>query len=375
MRAKAAMSQKQYAEAGREILSVPESERTAAMYVTLGESCYLAGKYDEAVRYFETAAGMKTTPEAELYAARAYAEMSQPAKAVEQLQKYLGQREKLSESELQLDPALEKIEHSKEWKTLWSKNYYSAADQKIANAAVLVKRKKYTDALNIIDVEIANRSSSAELYALRAKVYKAMEQYEPASESYRTATRLRNNNSEYFAESAELAARLKKYDAAIEDINRAVRLDPYCLELYLQRAGILRMAKRYDEARADVNFYFTYLPSDTKALYQMGMAETDAGNTSTGIEYFNMLIDKDKATHDYYMARAGAYLKAGDYKTADSDLSQALDLNPVSPEAWYQKGVALYRLDKAEDACYYWRKALDAGKKEAAEYIYKHCAK
>ncbi len=374
LRAKAAMMQRQYTDAGREILSVPETERTAAMYLTLGESLYLSGKYNEAVRFFVTADSIKNSPEAELYAARAYAVMSQPAKAVEWLQKYTGQRDKLSESELQLDPALEKVEHSKEWKTFWDKERYSATEKKAAEASVLIKRKKYTEALAILDNEIANRSS-ADLYALRAKAYEAMGLYEPAYENYRTATQLRTNKPEYFSDAAQTAVRLKKYDAAIDDMNRAVRLDPYRLDFYLQRAGVFRAAKRYDEARNDLNFYFTYLPSDVKALYQMGVAETEAGNTTAGIEYFSMLIDKDKTSPDYFLARANAYIKAGNYGPADEDLSQVLDLNPGLSDAWLKKGIVLHQLNDFENACYYWRKALTLGNKDASEYIYKYCIK
>jgi tetratricopeptide (TPR) repeat protein len=345
------------------------------MYLTLGESYYLTGKYNEAARFFTVADSVRTNPEAQLYTARAYAMMSQSDKATEWLHKYLSQRDKLSESELGLDPAFAKIEHSKEWKALWGREWYNAAERKIADAAVLAKRQKYTEALGIIDTEIANRTSSVRFYALRAKVYEAMEQFEAAYESAQTAIRMRNNSTEYFTDAANVAVYVKKYDAALDNINQAIRLDPYQLDLYLQRAAILRMNKRPDDARNDINFYFKYLPADTQALYQMGMAETDAGNPLAGIEYFTMLIDQDKTSPDYFIARATASIKANDYTLAGDDLAQALDLNPSLPDAWYKKGIVLQQENKLEDACYYWRKALEIGSREAAEYIYRYCAK
>jgi len=258
---------------------------------------------------------------------------------------------------------------------LWSKEWYNAADRKAAEAAVLLKRKRYTEALGIIDVEIANRTSSARFYALRAKVYEAMEQFEPAYESAQTAIRMRNNNPEYFTDAASIAVQVKKYDVALNNINQAIRFDPYQLDLYLQRAAILRMNNRYDDARNDINFYFAYLPADTKALYQMGMAETDAGNPWAAIEYFTILIDRDQTTPDYYLARANAGIKANNYTLAGNDLAQALDLNPALPEAWHKKGIVSQHENKPKDACYYWRKAFELGSREAAEYIYKYCIK
>jgi len=375
LQAKAAMILENYAEATQKILTVSAGERTAPMYLTLGESFYLAGKYNEAARYFVLSDSLRATPEAKLYVARAFAMMSQPDKATDWLQRYLSQRDKLSEGELGLDPAFAKIERSKEWRTLWSKEWYNAAERKAAEAAVLVKRQKYTEALGIIDVEIANRSSLARFYALRAKVYEAMEQFEPAYESAQTAVSMRNNNPDYFTDAANMAVRIKKYDVALDHINQAIRFDPYRLDLYLQRAAILRMNNRNDDARNDINFYFKYLPDDPKAIYQLGMAETEAGNPLAGIEYFTLLIDKDKASPDYFIARATAGIKANNYDLASYDLAQALDLNPSLPEAWYKKGLVLQREDKLDDACYYWRNALKLGSSEAAEYIYKYCIK
>jgi len=356
-------------------LSIPARERTSQMYLTLGESYYKLGKYEEATRFFASADSVRANPEAELYAARAFAMMQQPDKAVEWLQKYLSQRDKLSEAELSLDPAFAKIEHSREWKAMWNKEWYNSADRKVAEAAFLLKRSRYTDALDIIDPEIANRTSTARFYALRAKVYETMEQYEPAHESAQTAIRMRSNNPEYFADAANIAVRVKKYDIALDDINRAIRLDPYQLDLYLQRSTILRLINRYDEAKNDINFYFKYIPNDTKALFQLGIAETDSGNPLVGIEYFTMLIDNDKGQPDYFIARANASIKSNNWQLANHDISQALDLDPKIPEALHKMGVVLHKENKIEDACYYWRKALRAGNRDAAEFIYKHCIK
>jgi tetratricopeptide (TPR) repeat protein len=374
LQAKADMMGERYAEAEQKILSVPASERTAPMYLALGESCYRLGRYIEAARFFAAADSLKTVPDAELGAARACAMTQQSAKAVEWLQKYLTRRDKLAESELSLDPAFAKMEHSREWKALWSREWYSAAERKAAEAAVLFKRKKYIEALGVIDAEIA-RAPSAKIYALRAIVYEAMEQYGPAFESMQSAVRLRNNSAEYLAAAANIAVRLKKYDAALDNINSAIRVDPYRLELYLQRATILQMTKRYDDARNDFNFYFAYLPFDAKALYRMGTAETAAGNPLTGIEYFTLLVDRDRTKPEYFVARADAYIRANDYAMAGNDLAQALDLNPALPEAWYKKGIILQQENKLEDACYYWKQALGMGNREAAEYIYKYCVK
>jgi len=366
------MMREQYAEAGQRILSIPARERTSEMYLTLGESFYRSGNYSEAVRYFARADSVRANPEAILFAARAYAMMRQPAQATEWLQRYLSQRDKLTESEITLYPAFERIEHSREWRTLWEREWYNVSERRFAEAHVLFRRGRHTEALGIIDAEIA-RASTARFHALRARVYEAMELFEPAHESAQTAIRMRNNSPEYFTTAANIALRVRRYDVALDNINRAIRLDPYQLELYLQRAAILRMNQRFDEARNDINFFFTYLPGNTKALYQMGRAETEAGNPEIGIEFFTILIDNDNSKPDYFIARADAGMKSHDFTLASHDLAQALDLNHELSEAWHKKGIVLQRVNKLEDACHYWRRALQMGHREAAEFIYRHC--
>lgn len=369
LQARADMLREQYVEAGQKILSIPARERTSQMYLTLGESFYRSGNYSEAARYFAES----DNPEALLYAARACAMMRQPAQATEWLQKYLLQRDKISEIEITLDPAFERIERSREWRDLWDdREWYNVSERRHADAAVLLRRGRHSEALSIIDAEIT-RASTARHHALRAKVYEAMGLYEPAHESAQAAIRMRNNIPEYFADAASIATRVNRHDVALDNINRAVRLDPYQLELYLQRAAILRMNQRFDEARNDINFYFTYLPGDVKALYQMGRAETEAGNPLAGIEYFTMLIDNDNSNPEYFIARADAGLKSNNLALANHDLSQALDLNIELPEVWHKKGIVLHQENKREDACYYWRRALQMGYREASEFIYRHC--
>jgi tetratricopeptide (TPR) repeat protein len=370
LRAKAAMLLQQYTVAEQEILSIPEQERIPAMSFALGESYYFSGQYAKAIRQFESG---KITPEAQLYTARAYAMLSQPAQAVEYLQKYLRQRDKLSESELELDAALQKAEHSKEWRVLWEKEWYNAAERKASEATTLLKRKKYTEALAIIEENI-KKNASAGWWILRAQVYTAMEQDEPALESYRTAIQLRNNPAGYL-DAAVIAARLQKYELALEYIQNAVKLDPYRLDAYLQRANMLRMNKQYDEARKDINFYFTYFPADDQAFYQMGVTETESGNPLSGIEYLSKLLDRDKSRPEYFAARAKAYIKTDNYEQANDDLAQALDLNPRSPEVWLQKGIALHQTNDFEGACHCWQKAMNLGSKEAGGYIFKYCGK
>jgi tetratricopeptide (TPR) repeat protein len=371
LRARAALAEGDYPKASAAILATPAGERSPEMLLALGESYYRSGDYAAAISQFDAADAGNNLPEARLYAARAYAMMKQPAQATEKLQAYLSQRDKLPESDLWLDPALEQIENSKEWRALWQKEWYNAAERKAAEASSLLKRKKYAEALTSLDESLKKNESAAPLWMLRARTYTAMEQYAPAMESYRKALSLRSNRPAYYREAASAAVAAKQYAVALDYLNQALRLDPNHLDDYLQRASVYRELKQYDAARADLDFYFTYLPADAKALFQLGEAETEAGRPNAGIEYFSQLIDKDKSSPEYYTARAKAYILTARYQQANDDLAQALDLNPRSAEAWLNKGIALHEQQDDKGARYCWEKALRYGNKEAASYLFK----
>ena len=373
LHAKADMIREEFSQAGEKILSIPEGERTADMYLTLGKSFYYSGNFEEAANYFEFSEKIRSNPETQLYAARTHAMIQQSGNAVEWLLKYLSQRDKLSESELTLDPAFSKIERSREWRNMWeSREWYTVADRREAEATILLRRNRHIDALTVIDAEIA-RGASARFHALRAKAYEAMGEYQPAHESAQNAIRMRNNSVEYLAHAAKMAANVDRFDVALENINRAIRIEPYMLDLYLQRAYIFRKNQKFDDARNDINFYFKYLPHEPRAMFQMGLTETDAGNHWEGIEYFTVLIDNDQTSPEYFIARARALINVNDFADAGFDLSQALDLNPELPEAWHNQGIVLHRELQLEDACHYWRRALQMGHRESAEYIYRFC--
>jgi Tfp pilus assembly protein PilF len=61
-----------------------------------------------------------------------------------------------------------------------------------------------------------------------------------------------------------------------------------------------------------------------------------------------------------------------DYKSAISDYSKVISMNPESSDAYYNRGAAFqYAGDKK--ACDDWRKAQSLGNKRAGEMISKYC--
>ena len=58
---------------------------------------------------------------------------------------------------------------------------------------------------------------------------------------------------------------------------------------------------------------------------------------------------------------------------AIDDYSMALDLNPNNPDIYFNRGIARLKLNDASNACYDFKKAFNMGKKEALEYLQRHC--
>ena len=71
--------------------------------------------------------------------------------------------------------------------------------------------------------------------------------------------------------------------------------------------------------------------------------------------------------------RGAAWLAERSWTRAAEDYTMSLDLDPSSASVNLNMGVALINCGKADDACYYLRKARALGERNATQYLSKYC--
>ena len=62
-----------------------------------------------------------------------------------------------------------------------------------------------------------------------------------------------------------------------------------------------------------------------------------------------------------------------DYSGSIVDYTKAIELNPNSPDAYYNRGYSKGENGDMEGACSDWRKASSLGDEDAAEFVKEDC--
>ncbi len=151
----------------------------------------------------------------------------------------------------------------------------------------------------------------------------------------------------------EVKEKLNYPTQALTDYSIAVELMPQMSEAYLNRGVLAYKLKRFDLARSDFRKLLTIKNTETNTVYfrqsnnesvdkiftaqsgihdlvynYLGLIETEAGEISKSILYFDSAIAVNSKAPDYFAHRGLAWLKSGNNEKAVQDFYQALILDP-----------------------------------------------
>lgn len=178
----------------------------------------------------------------------------------------------------------------------------------LVEANVLIDKKNYTDAVELLDRLIGEFSDSDEVYNLRGVVSYRKNMYSEAIEYFNKAIAINPSNVWYYNNRAMSYMGDNQYLEGIEDINKAIGFGDKTACLYLNR----------------------------------GHLNSSLGNTTRAIEDFSTAIMMDESYADAYCDRGTEYLKIGDYNAALNDFERAVSINPNDPNTWCNRGTVFY---------------------------------
>jgi len=344
----------------------------AGMLLVRGDIFLKAGRINDARRDFTLAENLQHG--SGIYGlARCAAAEGDARAATAWLETHLKSPQRKSEPEILLDDSFKSLSSSAEWKSLWKKDWYKGYERKsweieqylkanrtdmgvatwedlkavypdmpvtdYCEARILMSRGKFSDAAGIL----AKLTADAEVPALWN--YTLAEAYAGAGNYYAAAT---------------------TYGKLID----AGYPDP---QLLIDRSRMLVRAGDRDAARRDLGRYLAIDPDDTGALGLIGKIYAEEGAIFEALPYLNTNIDKHPGEASAYSLRGDAWMAARTWDKATEDYSMSLDLNPEDGTANLNMGIALINSGKAEEACYYLRKAKAMGEKDATQYLAKYC--
>lgn len=124
------------------------------------------------------------------------------------------------------------------------------------------------------------------------------------------------------------------YPKAIADYTLVIETDSLDFEAYYNRGLAYYQQGEFDKAIADFRKTFFINPDYYKAYLSLGLCYYNMQQYGYATGWFDLAIDKDSAyaTAYYNRALANKYLK--DDKQAESDFKKAISLNPVANYYW-----------------------------------------
>jgi Tfp pilus assembly protein PilF len=241
----------------------------------------------------------------------------------------------------------------------------------------------YPLAMQKIDYAISLNGNLAQFYQLKGDIHRAQNENERALDAYKTAIKVRSNFIEVHEKMAEIYEKQKQFDEAIRSYKRAVGLEPLRIDLILKivncyiqwnemdvaeyqlnaykksaselkvalpdqyyklRGEVLFLTKRYEES---LNNLKKVNQTDSLTLYLYGKNYYALKDFSTGVTYFNKLLNEDKQNGSWYFYRGIYFFNQKDYEDAKGQFEYGLKLDETLYETHYYLGKIL--LDEGDE--------------------------
>lgn len=351
-----------------------QKEKNYSFWLRKGEIQYSQENYQSALESLLKAEKLKKNSSA-FALAKTYCTIGDTASGFTWLKSYLGQGDKISEGEINLDPAFEKASKSYQWKKIWSKEWYSPLEKLISDAEYGLSNQSWEEVLDLLNPRLKGSKPRPQLLALRAKAFQGLGSLKSAIDDLSNAIDNSKKNHQYLAQRADVYIAQEKYSSAIEDLTKAITLSGGEPKYYRTRADAYFKNKQYNQAYEDISYYLSFYPSDSDASFLLALIAIENGSYVDALFSLGKLIKTNPNEAKYYYYRGVAYIKTENYKVAETDLDIAIKKGYKLSDSYYQRGIARINQNKKDKACSDWEEASKLGNFKAQELLYSKCNK
>lgn len=342
------------------------------LWLNKGVSEYYLANWTEAEIDFKQAK-RNSLIDANLWLARIAIVKQHEHEAINYLGDYL---KKGANSDIELilrDSLFIALRQSEAWVLL--EEEHSSTPVILANADVefYISRRRFDDALNSINrISGQNEVETAELFAMRSQVYFAEMAVQLAINEINQALVLRPSNRNYLELKIDYLLEIDKADAAMILLNELLEEYPEDFSLRKRRIDIAMITSEFELASEDLEIILRYF-SNSENLFLSGKIDYELGHYLNAMKTFNVLIEKEPPSADYFKARGMTYFQTRTLDQAAYDLSMSLDLRPDDAETNFFLALTERRRGNISLSCYYMTRALNYGEYRAVEYQDAYC--
>lgn len=226
----------------------------------------------------------------------------------------------------------------------------------------------YTSALSDL-TESIKLKPSAGAYNNRALVFEMMQDYQAALRDFGKAVELEPDKAGTYINRCTLYGSLGAFKQALRDCSIAIEKDPYSALAYATRGLAYSGIAEYSNALKDFDKSLLLAPGSPMAYFNRGQVYLKRGDFEKALGDFNKAVTLDKEFADQYMRIGILYGEKENFQHAVTVFSNVIALDPENSVAYYNRGNALYRWGKEQEALDDFRKAARLGDKKIQEIL------
>lgn len=239
-----------------------------------------------------------------------------------------------------------------------NQNPYSS-DFLVRKAEFLVNRKKYNEALDLLDKAYLFDSHEIDIYLLRSDIYIETNQPEKAEEILFEALEMADDDEKdaVYAELSDIYEIQENFDKAFDCLAKALSINPSSEDALYKLSHIVDMTDKYDESVALHLSIIEKEPYAWLAWFNLGRAYMGLGLYEKAIESFEFVMAIDENFDLVYRDAADVYYRIENFEKAISMFELAHEKSGGYEDYSFRIGLCYERLENYKSARFHFRKA------------------
>ncbi len=164
-----------------------------------------------------------------------------------------------------------------------------------------------------------------------------------------------------------------KYKEAIFFFNKAIKLNPGNTIYFYKRGHAYFNTNNFDSAINDFSHCYKILRDESEYPFLIGLCLEKKNLIKDAFYYYDRAIEIDSTQTKYFKYRANLFLKVDSFTKAIKDYNLVIAKEPNNGNAYYNRGIAKYKLNSKQEACLDWLNALQNSNEKARIYLEKYC--
>jgi Tfp pilus assembly protein PilF len=204
---------------------------------------------------------------------------------------------------------------------------------------------------------IQQNPSDPQTYNVRGTVLGRANRNQEAISDFNKAISLDPNYTQAYANRGVVHRQMKRLDLALSDFNKALEIDPTYVPAWTGRGIVYRQQGQARPAFEDFNKAIALKPDEAPAYHNRGLLYQSQKQHQYAIDDFTTALNLSRKAEPL-VARSLSYIANNDFKSAASDLDDAVQMEPENLQAWTARGLAYEKLGNKDRAAGSYARAL-----------------